>query len=311
MTRITDKQWDILRSTYGGDIQKNIPLSKYTSARIGGPADALIAVDSKDRLVEVVNTLWDSDIPFYILGRGSNILISDRGICEVVILNRTNKMEINTQNLYVKADSGASFRQLARKASNKGLGGLEWATGIPGSVGGAVYGNAGAHGGDIASCLEMAEILHRGKGIRNWMVEQMNYSYRSSRLKQEQNKVVILSARFRVNKSTRDSTTKLIKEFAKKRKNTQPAGASIGSMFRNPPGDYAGRLIEAAGLKGAQIGGASISSKHANFFITSANTSAKDVFALIEKAKTEVLNRFGVQLELEIELLGDWNIYFD
>jgi len=281
MIKISNSQWDKLKSTFGEDIQKDVPLSKYTAARVGGSADAFIIVDSVDRLKEVIRVLWDLDIPFFLLGGGSNILISDRGVREVVILNRANLINIKGDVLSVEADSGASFGQMARKASARGFGGLEWATGVPGTVGGAVYGNSGAHGSDVDGCLNMAKILHREKGEELWSVDQMRYTYRSSALKRSKFDAVVLSASFRVINSSKELTRKLVEKFTQRRKNTQPPGASLGSMFKNPPGDYAGRLIDSAGLKGTRIGGATISPIHSNFFITNEDTLAGDILALV------------------------------
>jgi len=306
MIKISTSQWDKLSSTFRSDIQKDVPLSKFTAARVGGSADAFIITQSVDRLKEVVQVLWDFDIPFFLLGGGSNVLISDRGVREVVILNRTNLINIKEDDLSVEADSGASIGQIARMTSARGLSGLEWATGVPGTVGGAVYGNSGAHGSDVEKCLDVAKILHRDKGEVLWTVDQMRYTYRSSVLKRGEFDAVVLSANFRVTLSSKETTKNLVEQYSQRRKNTQPPGASLGSMFKNPPDDYAGRLIERAGLKGTCIGGATISPVHSNFFITSEDTSARDILALVRKTQNAVSEKFGILLELEIELLGDW-----
>jgi UDP-N-acetylmuramate dehydrogenase len=195
---------------------------------------------------------------------------------------------------------------MARILSSRGFGGFEWAAGIPGTVGGAIYGNAGAHSKDVAGCLIMAEILHRDLGKVDLLPEEMSISYRSSAIKRCEIDGIILSAKFRVERSSIDTTKRLIEEFSQYRRRTQPSGASLGSMFKNPPGDFAGRLIEQAGLKGTRIGGAVISPVHANFFITDVDTSADDIYALIQRVREVVHKKFGVLLELEIELIGDW-----
>ncbi|MCC6956090.1 MAG: UDP-N-acetylmuramate dehydrogenase, partial [Anaerolineales bacterium] len=194
-----------------------------------------------------------------------------------------------------------------------GYGGLEWAAGIPGTIGGAVVGNAGAHGSDTASTLQMAEILHRmgksGNGgyIReNWLVEKLEYTYRASILKKYPGQAVVLSALFRLARSTKADVQSKLDELVEYRRRTQPPGASTGSMFKNPAGDYAGRLIEAAGLKGYRIGNVQISPLHANFFINLGDGTASDVYGLILHTREKVAQQFGVQLELEVELLGDW-----
>jgi UDP-N-acetylmuramate dehydrogenase len=208
-----------------------------------------------------------------------------------------------------------NFGVLARKAATHGLSGLEWAAGIPGTVGGAIYGNAGAHGSDMAKNLMMAKILHQKQTSEDkrheilqeeWPVERFEFTYRSSALKRQPNRVVVLSAQLKLNQKTPDAVQVKMDEFALLRRNSQPGGASMGSIFKNPPGDYAGRLIEAAGLKGRKIGKVEVSEKHANFFINQDSATASDYEALIRLVHKEVLKKQGVNLELEIELLGDW-----
>jgi UDP-N-acetylmuramate dehydrogenase len=213
----------------------------------------------------------------------------------------------------VWAESGANLGVIARQAAQLGLAGLEWAAGIPGTLGGAVVGNAGAHSGDMAGNLFLAEILHHkgtGQKVRivreEWPVEKLEYSYRSSILKRQPGKTIVLAAALRLERSTPQAVQTRIDELTAYRKRTQPPGASMGSMFKNPPGDYAGRLIEAAGLKGLQIGDASISPLHGNFFINNGSATARNVSDLIKLAQKIVFEKFGISLELEIELLGEW-----
>lgn len=297
-----------LRQRFGSRLQENIRMAGYTTARVGGPADALLIANSAEELAADAQTLWDCGTPFIVLGSASNVLISDAGLHSVVIINRARAITFNTSANppTVHAESGANLGLLARLAALENLSGLEWAATIPGSLGGAVYGNAGAHGGDMAGNLLMAEILHPTFGRQEWTCEQMGYTYRSSALKRGTDPVVILSATLRLQPGKRDEIQARMDANAARRRSTQPPGASMGSMFKNPPGDYAGRLIEAAGLKGTRIGGAEISSVHANFFINHEGATAQDLYALIETARRAVLEQFGVLLELEIELLGDW-----
>jgi UDP-N-acetylmuramate dehydrogenase len=187
------------------------------------------------------------------------------------------------------------------------LGGLEWASTVPGTVGGAVFGNAGAMGSDTAANLKMAEILHQIEGKIEWPVSKLDYGYRTSWLKKNPGQAVVLSARFELEQETQEAVQARIDEFSARRRNSQPPGASMGSMFKNPVGDFAGRLIDAAGLRGARVGGAQISEKHANFFINDETATASDLWALIQKAQTRVSEAFGVSLELEIELIGDFS----
>lgn len=301
-----------IRTTFGKRLQVNASLSGYTTARVGGPADALITANSRAELEQTSRLLWERDIPFTLLGYGSNVLICDEGVRGVILLNRARAIKIDEGKLdegrlpSTWAESGALIGTIARRAAQKGLSGFEWAATVPGTLGGAVYGNAGAHGSDMNGCLLLAEILHP-TGIETWTVEQMQYAYRSSLLKREKRQAVILSAQLKLQQSDPASVQEQMDKFAAQRRATQPPGASLGSMFRNPPGDYAGRLIQEAGLKGAIIGDAEISAIHANFFINHGKASAADIGRLIQLARETVAQRFGVQLELEVELLGDWS----
>lgn len=297
-----------LRAQFGERLQEHVGLANYTTARTGGPADALLVAHDAAGLEEIVKTLWSLETPFTVLGSGSNVLFSDLGYRGVVVINRARTVKVDThlQPPQVFAESGANLGSLARQLALRGLSNLEWAATVPGTVGGAVYGNAGAHGGDVARDLVLADILHPMYGKVEWTADQMEYGYRTSRLKRQDEGAIILSARFRLQTSTPEAVQARMDEFNAQRRRTQPPGASLGSMFKNPAGDYAGRLIEAAGLKGATIGGVSISPVHANFFVNAEGAAAADIYKLIELARQTVAEKFGVQLELEIELLGDW-----
>ena len=307
-----------LRDAFGERLQVDIPLKRYTAARIGGNADVMISVNSSDELAETAKLLWELGIPFSILGSGSNVLVSDAGVRQVVLLNRAKKVRFNTQTQppTVWVESGANLGALARRAAAHGLAGLEWAAGIPGTMGGAIYGNAGAHGGDMSGNLLMAEILHlkhtnvEDKCVilhEDWPVERFEYAYRSSIIKRQPGEVVVLAAELRMATSTPESVQAKMDEYKSMRQSSQPSGASLGSIFKNPAGDHAGRLIEAAGLKGTALGKVEISRKHANFFINQDSASASDYVELIKLAQNKVMEKFGVKLELEIELFGDWS----
>ena len=253
--------------------------------------------------------------PYTIVGGGSNLLVSDSGFRGLIILNRARQVRFEEDTLppRVRAESGASLGVIARMAAQRGLSGLEWAAGIPGTLGGAIIGNAGAHGSDISHNLLLAEILHRldyrseiKPVVEEWAVDRLAYGYRSSMLKRQPGKGVILSAVLKLERSVPQVVQGKLDELAAYRRRTQPPGASLGSMFKNPPGDYAGRLIEAAGLKGLRIGDAQISTLHANFFINLGQAHAADVYELIRIARQAVFDKFGVSLELEIERIGEW-----
>jgi UDP-N-acetylmuramate dehydrogenase len=320
-------------------------MSRHTTCRVGGPADWFVEATSAEDLRDIVLLARQHQVPHFILGGGSNILVSDAGIRGLVILNKAReikfqppkgtggrlsnfKSQIGVEPLggdpakastpRVQAESGVILPTLARECIERGLAGLEWAIGVPGTVGGAVVGNAGAHGSDVAHSLILATILDADGNVRDWSTQELGFGYRSSVLKvrpltsdfrhptSDIRLPVVLAAQFELQVSTRETLESRAAEFTEKRKRTQPPGASIGSMFKNPPGDYAGRLIEAAGLKGARSGDAEISTVHANFFVNTGGASAKDVYSLICLARDKVKARFEVDLDLEIELVGEW-----
>jgi UDP-N-acetylmuramate dehydrogenase len=226
----------------------------------------------------------------------------------VVVLNRAKEVRFDAGDQpQVWCEAGVVIANLARRCASKGLAGLEWSATVPGTVGGAVYGNAGAFGGDMNDNLVWAELLTKS-GREKLSVEQMGYGYRTSILKRGEKNGIILSALLKLKNSTKEEVSVKIDQFSERRKATQPPGASMGSMFKNPEGDYAGRLIEAAGLKGRRIGSAEISTVHGNFFINHGDTKAEDVRALILLVQKTVLEKFGTQLELEVELVGEWNV---
>ena len=297
---------DVLYAKLGDRVKENVSLAPYTSARIGGPADILITADSADDLARIIKLLCKQDLDYIMLGGGSNVLVSDKGVRGVIVLNRAKAIRFhNGDQPSVTVESGVVFSNLANRCASKGLAGLEWAATVPGTIGGAVYGNAGAFGGDVASNLIWAELFTEN-GREKFTVEQMGYGYRTSVLKRNEIDAIVLSAELSLKNSTKEEVTVKIKQFSAHRKATQPPGASMGSMFKNPNGDYAGRLIEAAELKGTRIGNAEISPVHGNFFINHANTKAEDIRALIQLAQKTVKEKLGVTLELEVELIGEW-----
>ncbi|HLE72891.1 MAG TPA: UDP-N-acetylmuramate dehydrogenase, partial [Anaerolineales bacterium] len=242
---------DKLQAAFGRRLREQQPLARYTSARIGGRADALVEVNSQTELAEAAQTLWELDLQFTVLGGGSNILVSDVGVREVVILNQAAKVQFAEKgSLSVWAESGAGLGALARQAAARGLGGLEWAAGIPGTLGGAVVGNAGAHGSDLSTVLDMAEILHRTQGRKEWSAADLAYGYRQSWFKDHPGEAVVLGSRLKLAEKPASEIRAQMDAFLAYRRLTQPPGASMGSMFKNPPGESAGHLVEAAGLKG-------------------------------------------------------------
>jgi len=297
---------DVLYAKLGDKVKENVSLAPYTSARIGGPADIFITADTAAELGRIVKLLWKQEMPFTLLGGGSNVLVSDKGVRGVVLLNRAKGVKFHTGDQpTVTVESGVIFSNLANRCASKGFASLEWAATVPGTIGGAVYGNAGAFGGDMTGNLISTELLTEN-GKETFTVEQMGYGYRTSVLKRRELKAIVLSAELALKNSTKEEVTVKIQQFSAHRKATQPPGASMGSMFKNPAGDYAGRLIESAGLKGARIGNAEISPLHGNFFINHANTKAEDIRALIQLVQKTVKEKQDVELELEIEVIVEW-----
>lgn len=297
-----------LHEIFGNRLQENVCMANYTTMGVGGEADALIIVNTTFDLENAVNGLWEANIPFIILGSGSNILVSDKGIREVVLINRAHNMKIitNASPLCGCAESGTNLAQFARQLGFRGLCGLEWASAIPGTVGGAVYGNAGAFGRDISCNLFSLEIVHPQKGKEIWSNEKMEFSYRSSILKRQYANAVILSSIFHFEKGDAQVIKNKMDEYKQKRAQTQPPGPSLGSIFRNPAEDKAGRLIEAVGLKGKKIGNAEISPMHANFIINTGGASAMNILELIITVQDEVDKKFDIRLIPEIQIIGEW-----
>ncbi|MEI8131036.1 MAG: UDP-N-acetylmuramate dehydrogenase [Leptolinea sp.] len=298
-----------LREFFGDRLQENVVLANYTTAHVGGPADGLLVATSSHELEEIFTTLWSLQCPVYLLGSGSNVLVSDAGYRGVVVINHARNIKIDMHHTppSVWAESGANLGGMARQVALRGLSGVEWAATVPGTMGGAVFGNAGAFESDTASNLKTAEILHQFEGKQVWSVEKLEYGYRTSWLKKNPGQVVILTARFELAEDHQEAVQARIDEFSARRRNSQPPGASMGSMFKNPARDHAGRLIDAAGLRGVRVGGAHISEKHANFFITDETATASDIWALIQISQSRVSEAFGVSLELEVELVGDFS----
>ena len=312
-TAVSEMTREQFRAVFGETLKVNEPLSRFTSARVGGPAELFLSVNTAADLHHAVELAYGQKIPYFILGGGSNILVADTGISGLVILNRARSVSFrhNGVNVVCTAESGMNLSSLSRQCIAKGLSGLEWAVGVPGTIGGAVVGNAGAHGGDIDAVLLSASIWEPGRGVRVYTNEEMQYDYRDSILKRDQHKArtrrVVLSADLQLTPESVEVLTARADAFTTRRKQTQPGGASMGSMFKNPENYYAGYLIETAGLKGFQVGNAQISEQHANFFVSDGDTTAEDIRSLIAEAWNSVREQFGVEMELEVELVGDWD----
>jgi UDP-N-acetylmuramate dehydrogenase len=289
--------------TVGAFGVRDEPMRKHTSLHIGGPADVFVAVASERDLVGAVQVAREHELPVFMLGGGTNLLVSDRGIRGVVLQNNWN--ETSVEGFVITAASGTPMASVAAVAARNGILGLEWMATVPGTVGGAVHGNAGAFGSETKDVLVDAELMDLNGGRWSRGVAELGYAYRTSSL--QGTPAIVVRARFRGTSGDRETAVRRIKEIANERMAKQPlAQPNTGSIFRNPPGDHAGRLIEAAGLKGATVGGAMVSTKHANFIVNVGDASANDVRDLMRRCQREVREKFGVDLIPEVELVGEW-----
>ena len=308
----------------GVEIRQAHLLANLTTIKVGGAADYFAAVTDTHHLLKLVRWARAHDLPYLILGGGSNVLISDRGVRGLVIHNRCKAVQVQDAPCcdyprdtrpFLFAESGALMAGAARTAINAGLTGLEWAVSVPGSVGGAVVNNAGAHGGEVKDCLWDVLLLDDRGDIQIYRVEDLAYAYRQSSLKRGGITdagfgPVLLKANFRLESGERETIRRTAQAFLSHRRDTQPVESSLGSTFVNPPGDFAGRLIEEAGLKGFGLGGIEVSRTHANFLINPGGVgaaTAAEVVAMIEHIQAEVARYSGVQLEPELQKIGDWS----
>ncbi len=285
-------------------IRFNVSLAEYTTFKIGGIADYFLEVENKEKLKESVLWARDNNLPFFILSGGSNVLFSDKGYRGLVI--KTGKGKINFKEEKIISFSGNLLRDIISFSLKEGLTGLEWSCGIPGSIGGAVFGNAGAFDSSIKdSVLEVEALDLETKKIKKFKNKECLFGYRESLFKK--NNYVILEVVLKLKKEKKEIIEENINSFLKKRKEKQPLGNfSAGSVFKNEKGVSAGFLIEKCGLKGKRIGNAVISQKHANFILNLGKAKAKEVKELIEIAKKEVKKKFGIDLKEEIILIGDF-----
>jgi UDP-N-acetylmuramate dehydrogenase len=281
------------------------PLAPLTTLRVGGPADRLATAATVDELVALLELAADAAVPTFLLGKGSDLVVADAGIRGLVIRVRADRVVIDGTT--VTAEAGASMTGLAKSCARAGLAGFDWAISIPGSFGGAVWANAGAHGGEMADVLRTIEIWDPGSRRRRTIGPgDAGFAYRDSRFKHVDE--VVLSGSIELVPGDPADVQARIDAHQARRRATQPlADQNAGSVFRNPPDDHAGRLIEAAGLKGHRVGTAQVSTLHANFIVTDRGTGrAADVRALGDEVRRVVATRFGVDLRYEIDFVGDW-----
>jgi UDP-N-acetylmuramate dehydrogenase len=293
-----------LLALYEGDIQRNELMAPYTYWKIGGPADALVVPETKEQLIQTVKLLYQTNTPWFVVGKGSNLLISDKGIRGVVIKLGKALEQVQFEDTLIYAGAACSFITLSIMAGKKGLTGLEFAGGVPGTVGGAVYMNAGAHGSDVSRILKQAEVLLDTGALVTMQLEDLQYAYRHSILHQLPG--IVTEAVFELAAGDRKEIAAAMASYKDRRIRTQPLHlACAGSVFRNPDNQHAAKLIQDAGLKGMRVGGAEVSAQHANFIINTGQATAQDVLQLMEHIQAIVWERFGVKLVPEVWFVGE------
>lgn len=292
-----------------GRIRPDEPLKSYTTFRIGGPADWLVEVTSGEELAGLLQLAKAEALPVYVMGNGSNLLVSDSGVRGFVITlaGEFNRYELTGQTL--RAGGGYNLPKLANRIAKLGLGGLEFACAIPGTVGAGLVINAGAHGGELRDVVTETTVVWLDGRKEVLPVERIGLRYRSSDLQGAG--AIVTEVAMELRPAVQEDLLAHMKAHLERRRLTQPLNLpNAGSVFMNPPGDYAGRLIEEAGLKGLTVGGAQVSEKHANFVVNLGNATAKDVLLLMNRVRAEVDARFGVRLQPEVKIWGD-NPYFE
>ena len=283
-------------------IRRQVKLDGFTTLRVGGPADYFTEPENEDTLRALLQAARETDTPVLILGNGSNLLVRDGGFRGLVIHLGRNFSAITRTETGFYVQAGALLSVLSRAALDEGLTGLEFAQGIPGTVGGGAYMNAGAYGGEMSQVISALRILD-GENIREISAEEMAFSYRHTKAMDEG--WLILGANFRLEKGDKEAIKAAMADFAFRRKDKQPLEyPSAGSFFKRPAGYFAGALIEQAGLKGLSVGGAQVSEKHAGFLINRGGATAADFLQLKENVQKAVMEKFGVHLEPEVRILG-------
>jgi UDP-N-acetylmuramate dehydrogenase len=295
-----------------GKILWDSPMSKLSTLKVGGPAEAVISVQNSEDLKKLLLWLKQNDIDWWVVGRGSNILVPDKGIAGVILVlegefNSIDKLPVavsstHTNKVLVRAGGGCLLPKFVSYCTSQGLSGLEFGVGIPGSVGGAIVMNAGAWGFEIGSLVESVDLMDSNGSISGVPGKSLGFAYRKWSMPKN---TVLLAATFALKPGNKENIKAACRKYQDLRYKNQPVGEpSAGSFFKNPPAKSAGRLIEKAGLKGFSIGGAQVSPKHANFIINTGTASTEDILDLMHVIQQEVQKRFGIKLEPEVHILG-------
>jgi UDP-N-acetylmuramate dehydrogenase len=290
-------------------IQRSALLAPHTSLRVGGPADVFVVAHTAQEMAEAIRYGRDAGLPVRIIGGGSNLLVSDDGVEGLVVKAAFAAATVERRGAQpvLVAEAGANFANYARRLAKQNLGGLEWAANVPGTIGGAAVNNAGAFGGDTASCVLAVTIVSANGERTRIEARELGYAYRTSVLKRrELGNVAVETVELRLCDSTRGEADAKVKGFNAQRMRSQPRILSAGSVFANPEGTYSGKLIEEAGLKGTWSGAAQISEQHANFIVNPGGATARDVYNLMRLAQQAVHEATGIWLRPEIELMGRW-----
>lgn len=284
-------------------IQTNVDLSAYTNTRVGGMADGVFWPKNTEDLTAVVKYAHENELPVLVLGNASNLIITDEGVRGLVIF-LTNLTDIVVTDTTITADAGAAIITVSEQAQAASLTGLEWAAGIPGSVGGAVYMNAGAYGGQVDGCLATADVLHPNGELETLSLADLEFGYRHSSIQGTGD--VIISATFSLEPGDGDAIRAEMEDFNERRASKQPLEyPSCGSVFKRPEGHFAGKLIMDAGLQGFTIGGAQVSRKHAGFIVNFAGATSADYVGVIRHVQEVILEQTGITLETEVRILGE------
>lgn len=280
------------------------PMKKHTTFRVGGPAEYYM-IPKRDEIEALIRLCNHYNIPFLIIGNGSNLLVSDRGIRGAVIEIGKEMDEIQIEGERIVVQAGALLSKTAHRAMKESLTGMEFAAGIPGCVGGAVAMNAGAYGGEIKDILSCVTILTKEGEVKKLSAKELELSYRHSIISAKE--YIVLDAEFVLKKGEREQIESRMEELKERRVEKQPLEyPSAGSTFKRPEGYFAGKLIMDAGLRGFQVGGAAVSEKHCGFVINRGDATAADIYQLIQEVQKEVSRRFGVKLEPEVKMVGDF-----
>lgn len=298
------KYKDLFIDIYSKDeIMINSLMKEHIYFKVGGPVDILLNPSKSEQIIKTIRICRENNIPYIVIGNGSNLLVKDGGIRGIVIkLCALNKLEINGDS--IKAGAGVLLKDVSEFALENSLTGFEFACGIPGSVGGAVFMNAGAYDGEIKNVVKEIEVIDKEGNYKVLRGDEIKLGYRTSNIKDE--KYIVISATFKLTPGDKGKIESRIKELTEKRESKQPLEyPSAGSTFKRPEGYFAGKLIEDSGLKGYQIGGAAVSEKHSGFIINKDNATAKDILDLIKYVQKEVKSKFGVELTPEVRILGE------